>query len=288
MSHLEFERNLEFIYNKCTTYQELREINRVPILINILKEEKDFRYLIPLFLMIDFDFNYFVSTLDHDPDLLSIIRGLYIRTRRIVLDIKRSIQSISRDASYHRCLEPKINISWFKDDSKSVRDTMVSSVYDYKMSSDFFYEMEPRFNLFGPLYVSVGDKKKSQAKTTAWTRLPIEERKLSNCNCAIEYYIYTGAFPIEGKLIKKDTKKTQMYLKPTVAKLREAIKQRDPIALGRNLSEFELLPITIKRSCKTFIEENYSEIKKNTKKQNQAYLNAWRLGTLNFTKKSQE
>jgi hypothetical protein len=235
-----------------------------------------------LFLLKLFSYSYFEHTQEIDPELNTLLKGLYIRTRRIALAVKRSSQSINKLAEYHRCIPPKINVDHMTDDSASIPNTLVELPNQYKMQSSFFYENLCRFNLFGPLYVGQKDKERANSKTIPWTCLAIEHRKLTDCNCVIEYYIYTGRFPIEGKYVKKDNPHSRLYVKPTVEELRNAIKQRDPVALGRNISQYEYLPLTVKRSCATFIKDNYQELKKFIRKSEYPILNAWRLGNYDY------
>jgi len=283
MSHAKFEQNLTTLYEGCDTFPEFMKYNRIPMMFNLMKQEKDFRYIIPMFLLKLFDYGYFTHVYDVDPDIQELVKGLFIRTKRIGLAVKRSSESINKLASYHRCIPPKLDMQHLGDDSSNLTNTLVELPHEYKMQSYFFYENLCRFNLFGPLYVEQKDVERSKSKLTPWNRLPIEQRKISNCNCAIEYYIYTGTFPIEAKYVKKDNPHSRLYVKPTVEALRIAIKQRDPIALGRNISQYPLLPLTVKRSCKSFIKDNYQIIKENIRKSEQCYLTAWRLGNHSWT-----
>jgi hypothetical protein len=283
MSHIKFEENLKDIYEGINDYDAFIYYGRFNKLIYHMKQDKDFRYAIPLFLLKLFSYSYFEHTQEIDPELNTLLKGLYIRTRRIALAVKRSSQSINKLAEYHRCIPPKINVDHMTDDSASIPNTLVELPNQYKMQSSFFYENLCRFNLFGPLYVGQKDKERANSKTIPWTRLKIEHRKLTDCNCVIEYYIYTGRFPIEGKYVKKDNPHSRLYVKPTVEELRIAIKKRDPVALGRNISQYEYLPLTVKRSCATFIKDNRLEIKKHIRKSEIMYLTAWATGNYSFT-----
>jgi len=284
MSHIKFNKTLRSIYGMSCTYSDMRTGMHIEKLMNVLEEEKDFRYLIPLFLLPGFDVSYFENTTIMNEELRVVCHKLYLQTRRIVLAIKASLKSRNQVAAYHRCMEPMIDLSWFNNDAKNVKDTMVTPIHDYKMQSEFFYEEAPKFNTFGPTYLSMKDRLNELKSHEGWSSLAIEDRKLSNNNCVIEYYIYTGTFPIEGKLIKRDIRKSRMYLKPSVDALRTAICTRNTQLLGFNISQYEKLGRTVKSSFSTFILENYSEIKKYTKKQDQPYLTAWRTGNYDFRK----
>ncbi len=286
MSHLKFERNLKSIYSEMAVFEDIRSSTRIKMLFNVLEEEKDFRYLVPLMLLPGFDFNYFYNTLDVNEELRKLIHHVYVRVRQEALSIKKSILSRKSIAPYHRCSKSEIDLFWYKNDAPDIKDSLITPIYDYKLQAEFFYESEPSFNTFGPCYLAVKDKLSGLKNISSWTALPIEERKLSNSNCVIEYYIYTGKFPVEARLIRRDAKKLFMYLKPTVSQLRAAIKQLDPQLLGYNLSEYEQLPMTVKRNCHTFIKENYAMIKKYTKARNLPYLNAWRLGNYTWKKET--
>lgn len=270
------------IYQDMGTYTDMRNSMRIEKLILTVEEEKDFRFLIPLFLLPGFDVNYFENTTVMDDDLRAVCHKLYLQTRRIVLAIKASVKSRVENAAYRRCAEPIIDLSWFSNDLSNVQDIIVTPIHDYKMQAEFFYEDQPKFNTFGPLYLSVKDKLTSLKNHQGWSSLAIEQRKFSNNTAVIEYYIYSGGFPIEGKLIKKDHKKSRMYLKPTVDALRAAIISRSPQLLGFNLSQYERLSKSVKRSFTPFILENYSEIKKYTKRCDLPYLVAWRTGSYDF------
>ena len=285
MSHLKFERNLKLIYNEMAVFEDIRSSTRIQMLLNVLEEEKDFRYLIPLMLLPGFDFNYFYNTLNTNEELRKLVYHVYVRVRQEALSIKKSVASRKSIAPFHRCLQSAIDLFWYKNDAPDLRDTLITPIYDYKLQAEFFYEAEPIFNTYGPCYLAVRDKVNSLKNISSWTALPMQERKLSNCNCVIEYYIYTGKFPVEARLIRRDAKKLYMYLKPTVAQLRAAIKQRDPQLLGYNLSEYEQLPMTVKRNCHAFIKENYTIIKQYTKQKNLPYLKAWLFGQYVYTKK---
>ena len=235
-----------------------------------------------MFLLKLFDFGYFSHTQDVDADLQPLIKGLYIRTRRIALAVKRSAQSINKLAEYHRCIAPKLSMEHFNDDTATIPNTLVEIPKEYKLQSSFFYEHACKFNLFGPLYVGQREVERQKIKPVAWSDLAIELRKLTDCNCVIEYYIYTGRFPVEGKYVKKDNPHSRLYVKPSVEGLRTAIRQRDAVALGRNISQYEHLPLTVKRSCATFIKDNYQELKKFIRKSEYPILNAWRLGHYDY------
>ena len=284
MSHRMFELNLNSIYKDINFYFNFKQSGRIKLMIDIFLEEKDFRYIIPMFLMSGFDFEYFVTQDLKDINFIPVFENLYIRTRRIALDIKRSVKNRDELADYHRCSLPKISLDFICNDIKSVPNRLVLPIYNYKLDSEFFYEDAPRFNLFGPLYIEMKDKQKAAKKIKSWESLPIAERKFSNSNCVIEYYIYSGAFPIEGKLVKADIKKSRMYLKPTEDGLRSAIKQRDPELLGFHLSQYESLPVTIKKAHHSFIINNYPILVKHIKRCDLPYLNAWRGGNYEFTK----
>ena len=284
MSHIKFNKTLQTIYQDMKTYSDMRNSMRIEKLIVIVEEQKDFRYLIPLFLLPGFDVNYFENTTIMDDDLRAVCHKLYLQTRRLVLAIKASINSRVENASYRRCADPIIDLSQFNNDSKNVQDTLVTPIHDYKMQAEFFYEEQPKFNTFGPLYLSVKDRLNVLKNHKGWTSLPIEQRKFSNNTAVIEYYIYSGGFPIEGKLIKKDEKKSRMYLKPTVDALRAAIIAKNPQLLGFNLSQYERLSKGVKRSFLPFILENYLIIKKYTKRVDLPYLVAWRTGSYDFKK----
>ena len=286
MSHLQFELKLNRIYKDVTNYEEMRYNGRIFDLINTITQEQDFRYALPLLVMSDFHFSYFEQTTECPKEIMELIKNLYIRVRRISKDIANSLKNRDELASYHRCRMPKIDVTKIVNDPAVPLNILVESTHKYKMKSDFFYETQPVFNFFGPLYREVKLKTATQTKNIAWASLPMIDRRISSNNCVIEYYLYTGTLPIEGKLIKIDTEKTRMYLKPDVAVLRHAIRQRDLKLLGVNLSEYEKLPISVKRSHHALIIENYNEIKKYTKKVNQPYLAAWRMGNYEFTKEN--
>lgn len=282
MSHRRFESNLNLIYRDINFYFNFKQNGRVKLMIDTFLEEKDFRYIIPMFLMSGFDFEYFITQDLKDVDLIPVFENLYIRTRQIALDIKKSVKNRDELANYHRCSKPKVSLDYICNDIKSVPNRLVLPIYNYKLDSEFFYEDAPRFNMYGPLYIAMKDKLKAAKKIMSWSSLPIADRKFSNSNCVIEYYIYTGAFPIEGKLVKADTKKSRMYLKPTEEGLRNAIKQRDPQLLGFHLSQYESLPVTVKKAHHSFIKNNYQMIKKYIRKNELKILNAWRLGNYDF------
>jgi hypothetical protein len=285
MTHIKFNKTLNSIYQGIDTYTEMRNSMRVEKLLSIVEEDKDFRYIIPMFLLPGFDVNYFENATIMTDDMRAVCHKLYLQTRRVVLAIKASLKNRVENAAHHRTAKPIVDLSWFNNDAKNIEDVLVKPIYDYKMKSEFFYENEPKFNTYGPLYLSVKDKLNRVKNHKGWSSLAIEDRKFSNNSAVIEYYIYSGQFPIEGKLVKNDINKSRMYLKPSVDALREAIRSKNPQLLGLNLSQYERLAKTVKCSFSGYILENYSEIKKYTKRCDLPYLVAWRTGNYEFTLK---
>jgi len=289
MSVIQFNQNLESIYYRMNTYEDMRNHNRIEKLFNIVEETKDFRFFIPLFLFKDFDAMFFISHAQaYFPKLADLSKSLYTRTRRIALGVKQSQKNMLKVASYRKAYTPKIDCMNFLDTSQLIPDTLLAPINAYKMESDFFYEHLPYFNHFGPIYLAIKDKTTTQGKKKDWESLPIEERKICSNNCLIEYYIYTGTFPIEGKFLKATPKHNAMYLKPSVQGLRAAIRAKDLILLGLNLSEYEKLPLTLKKVKMSYIRENYAIIKQHTKRCDLPYLNAWRKADLLFKKENSD
>ena len=63
-------------------FEDIRSSTRIQMLLNVLEEEKDFRYLIPLMLLPGFDFNYFYNTLNTNEELRKLVYHVYVRVRQ--------------------------------------------------------------------------------------------------------------------------------------------------------------------------------------------------------------
>ena len=280
MTHRIFLTNLNKIYRDITSYNEMIVNDRLDLLLNTVINEKDFRYLIPLYVMPDFMFVHFNNfAFHHHTHLINMLTNVYQRTKRIALLVKKSVDSRDPLANFHRTYPAKVSIAHFANKHEESDNIVTYKVSDYKLQSDFFYEHIPRFNHVGPLYEAVKRKLTIHGKVNMWSMLPIQDRKLSDYNCVIEYYIYQKSFPIEGKFIKDNDKKNLMFLTPSLDALRAALKAGNIKLISYNFSQYPLLSITMKRAYLGIIKENYHDFKQYTKKCDLPYLNAWRLGS---------
>ena len=280
MLHKQFLKAIEDIYTGISNYDGFLLDNRAKVLINYLEEERDFRFLLPLFFMKDFNFDDFVNNNELSDPTRNIIHLVYYQTKIIVKKLLHSIESRNEFSMTHRARVPKINI---KDVVFSKYIDRVEEVNFFKLKAEFFYEDKPDFNKVGPLYKSVKEKL-TKSKIFNWSLLPIHERKLEGSRNVIEFYIFTKNFPPEGKLIKESTPKANHnFLKPSVKELRLALKDHNLHLLGYNICMYPQLPITIKKAYVNYIKTYYEELNSILKKCDKQYLTAWRLGNYSFT-----
>ena len=276
MSHARFVKNLNTIYNEVTLYSEFKELGRLSLMLSTFEWEKDFRYVVPMFLLNGFNYAYFVRNDLTKPDLRDILDTIFIQTRRVVSTIQLSIKNLKECTSINKCAYPAIDITRFCKELLFLPECILSNVYAYKVSSEFYYQDRPLFNYSGPLYIET--KRIEQENKCVWSALAILDRKIASINCAIEYYVYTRTFPIEGKLVKHHTISNGMYYSPSLKALRDSIRLLDPKLLGFNISQYESLPLSIKKGYHSYITANFLEIRKYVKKKDMRYLLAWKTG----------
>jgi len=274
MTHQQFLANLKKIYKDVTSYNEMTVNHRLDILFDILEEDKDFRYIIPLYVMEDFQFPYFIDYVYHrNAYLVNMLIHLFKATHKIARRVQRSIKSRVKFATIHRTYPAKVNVAHFPRKIDAFANVVTQLENNYKLQAEFFYEHLPHFNHIGPLYQALKDKH----SINTWDKLPIQERKITGYNCLIEYYIYENKFPIEGKFIKDDMKKNLMFLEPSLDALRSALKQGNAQLIGYNMAKYDELPATVKKIYRNMIKNDYFVIKEFTKKSDLHYLNNWRL-----------
>lgn len=278
MSHAKFERNLSNIYEDCASYEDLILKNRIQHIEQLFVTEKDFRYLVPMMLMKDFSYPHLIKSGIQNLDLTNIITEIYKRVRDVAVSVKASVIRSTDVFGYKKTKTPKINVCDFDPKYHQLLFEALKPINSYKLNSDFFYESCPRFRLSGPLYDNVKIKLQEQSAKKGWSSLDILDRKLKSDKCCIEYYIFTGTFPIEGHLIKEHTIKRGMYLKSDVKSLKAALQTQNLQLLGSNLASYPNLPKTIKSHYRAFVTLNYEQIHKFTKRTDLKYLSSWRLG----------